>query len=118
MVTAVAMEGTEDAPTPLAQRPQGDVRSVDPGYFRTLGIPLIEGDLFDERELGRPVAVISSAMARRAWPGQSPIGKRFRLSSQPARLVEVVGVVGDVRNMGLETTPTLAIYLPVSGRSS
>jgi len=112
MNTVVAVEGTEDAQIPLVERPQGDVRSVDAGYFRTLGIPLVEGELFDTRDAGRPVAVVSSAMARRAWPGQSAIGKRFRLSSQPARLIEVVGVVGDVRNMGLETSPSLAVYLP------
>jgi predicted permease len=114
MVTVLAVDGTENAQIPLAERPQGDIRSVDAGYFRTLGIPLIEGDLFDETDLARPVAVVSSAMARRAWPGQSPLGKRFRLSSQPARLFNVVGVVGDVRNMGLETSPSLAVYLPYS----
>jgi predicted permease len=111
MNTVVVVEGTEETPIPLVERPMGDVRSADAGYFRTLGIPLLEGSLFDERDVKRPVAVISSAMARRAWPGQNAIGKRFRLTYQPARLVEVVGVVGDVRNMGLETTPTLAVYL-------
>jgi putative ABC transport system permease protein len=114
MVTVLAVEGTEDAQIPLVERPQGDIRSVDAGYFRTLGIPLIEGELFDARDVSRPVAIISSAMARRAWPGQSPIGKRFRLSSQPARLFNVIGVVGDVRNMGLETNPSLAVYVPYS----
>jgi putative ABC transport system permease protein len=106
------VEGTEEAPIPFVERPQADVRSADTGYFRTLGIPLVEGSLFDERDAKRAMAVISSAMARRAWPGESAIGKRFRLTFQPARLLEVIGVVGDVRNMGLESNPTLAVYLP------
>jgi predicted permease len=111
LTTVLAAEGTEDAAIPLTERPQADVRSVDAGYFRTLGIPLLDGELFDERE-SRPVAIVSAAMARRAWPGENPIGKRFRLAAQPARLIEIVGLAGDVRNLGLETDPSLAVYLP------
>jgi hypothetical protein len=110
--TMVVAEGTERAPIPMVERPQGDIRSVDGGYFQTLRIPLLEGELFSETDIDRPVAVISAAMARRVWPDESPIGKRFRLGVQADRLVEVVGLVGDVRNMGLETNPSFAVYLP------
>jgi predicted lysophospholipase L1 biosynthesis ABC-type transport system permease subunit len=51
-------------------------------------------------------------MANRAWPGESAIGKRFRLSVHPDRLIEVIGVAGDVRNMGFEAGRTLTVYLP------
>jgi predicted permease len=112
VTTALVPEGTEGNAIPLVERPQADVRSVNAGYFRTLGIPLIDGALFDEREINRPVAVVSAAMARRAWPAENPIGKRFRLTARPNQLVEIVGVAGDVRNMGLETNPSLTVYLP------
>jgi predicted permease len=112
LTTMVVAEGTERAPIPMVERPQGDIRSVDAGYFQALDIPLLEGELFRNTDIDRPVALVSAAMAKRTWPGENPIGKRFRLGIQPGRLVEVVGVVGDVRNMGFETNPSLAVYLP------
>lgn len=112
MNSMVVVEGTEDAAIPWVERPLGDIRAVDAGYFQTLGIPLLEGELFHETDSNRRVAVVSSTMARRAWPGENPIGKRFRVAAQPNRLVEVIGVVGDVRTMGLERTPPLTIYFP------
>jgi putative ABC transport system permease protein len=112
MNTVLAVEGTEQAAIPLTERPQADIRSVDAGYFRTLGIPLLRGALFPETDTNRAVAVVSAAMARRAWPGEDPIGKRFRLSAQPDRLVEVIGVVDDVRNMGFEAGRSTTVYLP------
>jgi putative ABC transport system permease protein len=111
MNSLLVLEGTEEAQIPFAQRPQGDVRSVDAGYFRTFGIPLLQGTMFDETQR-RPVAVVSAAIASRAWPGQNPVGKRFRLTVQPNTLLEVVGVAGNVRNMGLEGDVSPTVYLP------
>jgi predicted permease len=111
MNSVLVLEGTERAAVPMVERPQGDIRSVDAGYFRTFGIPLLRGQLFQETET-RPVAVVSAATANRAWPGENPIGKRFRLSARPRTVVEVIGVVGDVRNMGFETSPSPSVYLP------
>jgi putative ABC transport system permease protein len=51
-------------------------------------------------------------MAGRAWPGADPVGKRFRLSARPNQLVEVIGVVDDVRNMGFEAGRSTTVYLP------
>jgi putative ABC transport system permease protein len=110
--TGLVPEGTERAAIPMIERPQADVRSVDAGYFRTFGIPVLRGELFQEKDANRPVAVLSAAMASRAWPGESAIGKRFRLFAQPNRLVEVIGVVGDVRNMGFEAGRSTTVYLP------
>src|SRR5262249_11614234 len=55
--------------------------NVSAGYFRLLGIPVIQGRAFDEREAraGAPVAVISETAARNFWPNEDPIGKRFRI---------------------------------------
>jgi predicted permease len=112
MTTMLVVEGSEGAPIPMIERPQADVRSVDRGYFRALDIPLVNGELFDESN--RAVAIVSRSMATRAWPGEDPIGKRFRLGAQPRRLIEVIGVAEDVRNMGLESNPSLTVYLPYS----
>jgi macrolide transport system ATP-binding/permease protein len=112
MNSVLVAEGTERAAIPMTERPLADVRSVDAGYFRTLGIPLLRGELFQETAANRAVAVVSAAMASRAWPGESAIGKRFRLSAQPNRLVEVIGVAGDVRNMGFEAGQSSTVYLP------
>jgi putative ABC transport system permease protein len=112
MNSVLATEGTERAAIPMSERPLADVRSVDAGYFRTLGIPVVRGELFEEAARSRSVAVVSAGMANRAWPGESAIGKRFRLSVQPDQLIEVIGVVGDVRNMGFEAGRSLTVYLP------
>jgi putative ABC transport system permease protein len=108
----LAAEGTEQEIIPFTERPQADIRSVNAEYFRTFGIPLLRGALFRATDTNRAVAVVSAAMANRAWPGEDAVGKRFRLSAQPGRLVEVVGVVGDVRNMGFETSRSTTVYLP------
>lgn len=112
VTTGLVPQGTEGAAIPMIERPQADVRSVDASYFRTLGIPLLRGELFQDADVNRPVAVVSAAMASRAWPGENAIGKRFRLFALPNRLVEVIGVVGDVRNMGFEAGRSSTVYLP------
>jgi putative ABC transport system permease protein len=111
---------TLESPTvPLLERPVADVRPVDPEYFRTWGIPLKAGRLFDVADGNRPVALVSEYTAVRVWPGQNPIGKRFRFGGNPvAPLVEVVGVVGDVRNISLERAPDFAAYMPYWQRDS
>jgi putative ABC transport system permease protein len=82
-------------------------RPVSANYFRTLGIPLLRGRELNERDIqgATPVAVINETMARQYWPGEVPLGQRFRTSSQmPWRTI--VGVVGDVRYQGL-SEPTI-----------
>ena len=83
-------------------------------YFRTFGIPILRGRGFlpSDRESAPKIVVVSEAVARRLWPGQDPVGKRFRfLGGDPGDWRTVVGVAGDVRFRRLkEATPT--IYLP------
>jgi putative ABC transport system permease protein len=114
VTSMMVVAGTEGASVPMLERPVADIRSVNANYFGTLGIPLLAGRLFREAEETRPVAVIAETTAQRAWPGESAIGKRFRLAAQRNRVIEVIGVVGDVRHRSLEESPSLTVYLPYS----
>jgi len=96
--------------------------SVDEGYFHTLGIPLLQGRYFDERDSPeRPgVVIVNQEFARRHWPNESPLGRRiisFAAGIGPlgrnlvqAREHEIVGVVGDIRNTSLRRPAEPAIY--------
>jgi putative ABC transport system permease protein len=97
---------------PPSEDPMADVRIVAPGYFETMRIPLLEGRLLDDRdaERGPRTSVINLTMARRYFPGTSPIGQ---IIQNPHGKSEVVGVVGDVRNQGLESEPKKQVYLPM-----
>lgn len=85
------------------------------GYFRTLGIPLIRGRLFDEQDgVNSPnVALISEALARRRWPNQDPIGQVIDFGNMDDNLkpLTIVGTVGDVRARGLNLPPAEVIYV-------
>jgi putative ABC transport system permease protein len=114
------------------QSPTAAVRSVTPGYFRTLGIPIVQGRGFEDRDARvalplirwypqqpppdgadspqpMPVALVSEAAARQFWPGASPVGQRIRLLFSPE--VTIVGVVGDVRHNELSKPAYPTIYV-------
>jgi putative ABC transport system permease protein len=99
-------------PPPPTEDPLADVRIVAPGYFATMKIPLLEGRWLDERdvETGPRTSVINQTMARRYFPDRSPLGQ---IIQNPHGKSEVVGVVGDVRNQGLESEPKKQVYLPM-----
>ena len=117
-------EGSEmDPPFTVAGRPEpppGEaptalVTFVTPGYFNAIGMRLVRGRLLTERDLpASPVVVINETMAKRIWPGEEPIGQRITSSLSFAGLAtrEVVGVVGDVRQEGLQDRPQPAYYVP------
>jgi len=90
------------------------------GYFRALGIPLIRGRMFDDRDgADSPhVAVISESLARERWPGQDPIGHTIEFGNMDGdlRLLTVVGIVGDVRDYGLESPPRPTVYVDLFQR--
>jgi predicted permease len=90
-------------------------RSASPGYFETLGVPLVSGRVFDERDVrsGAQVAVINEAMARRHWPDQDPIGQRFTIGASDGEPMTVVGVVADVRQMGLAVPSEPEVFMPL-----
>jgi predicted permease len=97
---------------PITERPLADIRQVDPDYFRTMGIPLQSGRVFAEADRAYKVALVSVKAADRLWPGQSPIGKRLRMGGEDGPLMQVVGLVGDVRGVSLAKAPTMTVYLP------
>lgn len=88
-------------------------RCVTADYFRTLRIPILRGRSFEERE-GAMSVVISEQLAGRLWPRQDPIGQEMRWSSPDGPLFEVVGVVGEVRDLELGDRPQPTVYLPQS----
>jgi putative ABC transport system permease protein len=100
-------------------RPPGDYiwaahRSVTAGYFRAMGIPVLRGRSFTAGDEGKSVAVISETMARRYWPGEDPVGKRFGVncSGGGCNWKTVIGVVGDVEEDSATAEPTTATYFP------
>jgi putative ABC transport system permease protein len=101
-------------PVGAADRAGVYVTIATPGYFRTLSIPLDEGRLLEARDAERSpvVAVISDALRRREWPGESPLGKRIRLrwEGQPID-AEVVGVVRQIRHDALDRPARPEVFL-------
>jgi predicted permease len=95
------------------------VNEVGPGYFTTLGVPLVRGRVFDERDRkgSLPVVVINQTMAERFWPGKDPVGRRFKFFGDAAP-VQVVGVVRDIKYSNLGEAPQPYIYQPLEQRSS
>jgi predicted permease len=94
---------------------QANYCPVTAGYFKTMGIPLLRGRLFDERD-GKDaphVALISAALARRTFANRDPIGQKIEFGNMDGdlRLLTVVGVVGDVRTGSLEAPPERLIYV-------
>ncbi|HEX3745022.1 MAG TPA: ABC transporter permease [Bryobacteraceae bacterium] len=85
-------------------------RNVSPGYFAAEGIPIVEGRAFTDADTAnaQPVAIVSRSFARKYYPGQSALGRRIHTSGHRV----IVGVVGDVRQYSLETTPPMQFYLP------
>jgi predicted permease len=91
---------------------------ASPGYFQTVGIPLLRGRTFDkgDRAGTSPVALVSAAMAQRYWPGEDALGKRIALpwnsTADGPNWRTIVGVVGDVRHTGLREEGRSEMYLP------
>jgi predicted permease len=105
------------------QSPWAGWRVVTPGYFRAVGLPLLRGRVFDENdkpvwaERGQPAparrVMISNQLAKLIFPNEDPVGKHVSLwKKQGDWDAEVIGVVGDSRERGLTSDPTLTVYLP------
>jgi putative ABC transport system permease protein len=101
---------------PAGELPYSKKRIAAPGYFETMGIPLVRGRTFDERDVegAREVVVISDAIARRYWPNDDPLGRQIAFGWGPGDPQEIVGVVGDVRHDGLDQPVEGAIYRPLA----
>ena len=92
-----------------------DFCAATAGYFQALGIPLLRGRIFDDRDGpdSPHVAVISQSLARERWPGRDPIGQTIEFGNMDGdlRLLTIVGVVGDVHEYGLEAPPRPTVYV-------
>jgi putative ABC transport system permease protein len=111
----ISVEGRPDPAPGQGKRPSVVTRVVSPHYFRTMGIQLLQGREFEagrDRENTPPVILVSETMARRFWPGESPLGKRITMGAptDPEGWSEVVGVVRDVRQFELAADPKPQMY--------
>lgn len=107
--TSMPIVPVERPPDVPEQGFQAFWRSADAGYFRAIGIPLLHGRIFDDRNVDPPSIVLSARLARRLWPdGSDPIGRLVRLGN--ARVFAVVGVVGDIRLTDRRDDPMPAMY--------
>jgi putative ABC transport system permease protein len=92
-----------------------DVRVIEPDYFRTMRIPLRQGRLFTRQEDAREshVVIVSEALVQKYFPNQNSLGKQITIDMKDQNVPsEIVGVVGDVRHHGLDSTPRPTIYWP------
>jgi putative ABC transport system permease protein len=106
-----------DGPPPAAgESPSTEVRPITPGFFTTMGIPRLAGRDFEPSDTldSPPVAVISESLARRHFAGENPIGKRLQVSiGEPGgMLVEIAGIVGDIRFASLDAEVRPTVYIP------
>ena len=88
-------------------------RFVSPGYFSAMGVPVVKGRLFDERDVkdAQQTVIVNENLANRFWPNQDPIGKRLeRGDAEPWRTV--VGVVRDTKEFSVDNEPPISIYHP------
>jgi predicted permease len=118
-IQPIAIEGR--AAQQMADQPEVAVRIISPGYIRALHIPLLRGrDLNDADAAGRPaVIVISESMAKRFWPNENPLGKHLTMTFFPDGPREIVGIVGDVKDSGLDVVdPVATLYLPLGQLST
>jgi putative ABC transport system permease protein len=98
-----------------ASRPELPIDSVSPSYFQVMGIQLLKGRVFNEQDKrdGLSVAIVNDTMARRYWPTEDPIGKRFTFGDPrpDARWLTVVGVVRDSKRQGLDAEVRIESFL-------
>jgi predicted permease len=134
-VTALAstcclpLEGGFGLPLTIEGRPLTDGpahggaswRTVSPRYFEVFKIPLVRGRVFTDRDdgSGAPVVLINEGLAKQFWPNSDPVGQRITIGKgvggefdEPPR--EIIGIVGDVRDQGLDNKPDPIMYVPVA----
>jgi putative ABC transport system permease protein len=111
----------EGRPVAEKDEPSADFFAIDVGYFRSMGIPMIKGRDFTDRDQHNspPVIIVTETFARQYFPNEEALGKRVQpgistYDNDKKTMREIVGVVGDVRNRALNTEPKPAYYLPQS----
>ncbi len=112
----LTIEGHPFAP---GEAPGASFRRILPNYFRTAGIPVIQGREFDDRDRGEEpfVTIISETLASLYWPDGGAVGKRIKVGpAENEPWLTIVGVAADVHNVGLESQPGFATYEPHTQR--
>ncbi|HVR72631.1 MAG TPA: ABC transporter permease [Vicinamibacteria bacterium] len=109
------LEGRPEPPP--GQLPSADITRVTPDYFRAMGVRLREGRVFTDRDTADapPVAIVDETFARAHCPGEGALGRRLRfgaLDNKDAKWLEIVGVVGHVKNYGVDEDSRVEVYLP------
>ncbi|HEX6739601.1 MAG TPA: ABC transporter permease, partial [Vicinamibacteria bacterium] len=110
-----SVEGEPEAPP--GQLPSADIARVSPGYFKAMGVRVIQGRVFDERDRSDAplVCMVDETFVKAHWPQESPLGKRVKfgqLSNAENPWMEVVGVVAHVKNYGVDEDSRVELYLP------
>jgi putative ABC transport system permease protein len=98
-----------------SERPFANIGSVSAGFFQAMGIPMLAGRTFSDSdtETAPDVAIASVSLARKYWPGENVIGKRVRFDEDPkVPWMTIVGLVGDVRQVGLDQDAPPLLYIP------
>ena len=120
--TGLIIEGRTSSAS--GQENSASYRVIDPNYFRTMSIPLLRGRYFSDQDNdeSRGVVMINQTMARRYWPDEDPIGKRIKPQFPDAKVpwrpastntwLTIIGVVGDVKDTGVNDEQAAEIYLP------
>jgi putative ABC transport system permease protein len=109
------VEGRAQGPGQDAQN-----RQITTGYMETMGVKLRQGRFFDDHDdvQSQPVAIINETMARQFWPGENALGKRFKIDRDGAQInwITIVGIVGDIKEMGLEAPAKAEMFFPYQQR--
>ena len=108
-------------PVAPKDEPVADLFMTEPDYFRTMGIPLLQGRDFNDHDdhSSTPVVIVSDKFARQFFPGENPIGKRIHpgistWNDEDSTMREIIGVVADIHNRALNADPKPVYYLPQS----
>jgi predicted permease len=103
-------------PLPPGQLNDANHRVVSRDYFRALGTPLLAGRYFHDLDGpdATPVAIVNESMAKQFWPGQDPLGRRFRMDDERQPWVTIVGVSASARQMGLDVAGRAEMYFPAT----
>lgn len=116
---SASIELIDPDPSVTDPDPGGNMRPVSPGYFRTLEIPLVQGRVFTEvdDEGASPVVIVDETLARRYWPGASPVGRQVVVGALSGEPATVVGVVGSVPDESLARPGSGHVYFPALQRA-
>jgi putative ABC transport system permease protein len=99
---------------PRQPEPFAGFLSVGEGYFQTLGIPMLQGRAFDDRDRSgaQKVAIINQRMAERFFPNENPVGRQIGFGAIGRNIVTIVGVAGNVNYRGLDAADEITLYVP------